>query len=134
METSHVTLLDSNLSKLLYSVQMGRRVNWKIKENVIISLIIKLFVLSLTMTGKVELWAAIASDVGAMILVTLNGMRLLPPKKVDRELMGDISNVSYSSRSSESEMIGESSYKTNSTTSSSTRGMVPCKHKSTECS
>jgi Cd2+/Zn2+-exporting ATPase len=81
METADVTLLDSHLSKLIYSVDMGRRVIRKIKENVIFSIAVKLIVLGFALAGKAELWAAIASDVGAMILVTLNGMLLLPSKK-----------------------------------------------------
>jgi hypothetical protein len=31
--------------------------------------------------NKVGLWAAIGSDVGSMIIVTLNGMSLLPNKR-----------------------------------------------------
>ena len=78
METADVTLLDSHLSKLTYSVTMGRRVIRKIKENVIFSLLVKFLVLGFALAGRAHLWAAIASDVGAMIIVTLNGMRLLP--------------------------------------------------------
>jgi Cd2+/Zn2+-exporting ATPase len=81
METADVTLLDSHLGKLIYSVHMGRRVIRKIKENVIFSIAVKFVVLGFALAGKAELWAAIASDVGAMIIVTLNGMLLLPSKK-----------------------------------------------------
>lgn len=81
METADVTLMDSHLSKLVYSVKMGRRVIRKIQENVVFSLAVKLLVLGFALAGKVSLWAAIAADVGAMILVTLNGMLLLPSRK-----------------------------------------------------
>lgn len=89
METADVTLLDSNLGKLIYSVDMGRRVIRKIKENVIFSLAVKFVVLGFALAGKAELWAAIASDVGAMILVTLNGMLLLPSKKSLKNMQSD---------------------------------------------
>lgn len=98
METADITLLDSNLTKLLYSVKMGRRVLRKIKENVIFSFVVKVIVLGFTIHGDVALWAAIVSDVGAMLLVTLNGMTLLPSSKIDREKMGDIENVTYRSQ------------------------------------
>lgn len=101
METADVTLLDSNLKKLLYSVNMGRKVIWTIKQNVAFSLIVKFLVLGFTVAGKVALWAAIVSDVGAMICVTLNGMRLLPSRKIDRKELGDIENVTYHSQVSE---------------------------------
>jgi Zn2+/Cd2+-exporting ATPase len=76
-----VTLLDSHLYKLVDSIIMGRRVIRKIKENVVFSVAVKLIVLGFALTGQAYLWAAIASDVGAMILVTLNGMMLLPSSK-----------------------------------------------------
>ena len=81
METADVTLTDSNLSKLSYSINMGKQVIRKIKQNVIFALSFKAVILALALAGKATLWAAITSDVGAMILVTLNGMSLLPRKK-----------------------------------------------------
>merc|ERR1712157_302446 len=80
METADVTLMDSNLEKLLFSLEMGRRVNDKIIQNVVFSLIVKAIVLILAIAGITSLWAAIVSDVGAMILVTLNSMTLLPSR------------------------------------------------------
>jgi hypothetical protein len=81
METSDVTLLDSNLDKLLYSLHMGRKVIRKIRENVIFSFVVKIIVVGFTLSGEAHLWAAIASDVGTMLLVTLNSMTLLPGRK-----------------------------------------------------
>merc|ERR1712127_1105894 len=80
METADVTLMDSQLTKLSYSIKMGRNVIRKIRENIVFSVLVKLLVLGLTVTNHVGLWAAIASDVGSMIVVTLNGMSLLPQK------------------------------------------------------
>jgi Cd2+/Zn2+-exporting ATPase len=80
METADVTLMDSHLTKLLYSINMGRKVIQTIRQNVVFSILVKLLVLGLTLTDRVGLWAAIGSDVGSMILVTLNGMSLLPRK------------------------------------------------------
>lgn len=81
METSDVTLLDSELDKLIYSLKMGRRVIRKIRENVIFSLVTKAIVVGFAIAGDAQLWAAIAADVGAMLIVTLNGMLLLPKRK-----------------------------------------------------
>lgn len=85
METADVTLMDSNLNKLLYSVRMGRRVVNTIVENVAFSLIVKAIVMGFTFAGKASLWAAIATDVGAMLIVTINGMKLLPSSKKVKE-------------------------------------------------
>lgn len=98
METANVTLLDSNLKKLQFSIEMGRRVLRTIKQNVAFSLTLKAVVLGFAVMGKMALWAAIVSDVGAMLCVTLNGMRLLPSSKIDVDEMGDIGNVSYQSQ------------------------------------
>jgi Cd2+/Zn2+-exporting ATPase len=86
METADVTLLDSHLDKLVYCIKMGRSVIRKIKENVIFSLAVKFLVLGFALAGKAALWAAIASDVGAMLLVTLNSMMLLPSNGAKADL------------------------------------------------
>lgn len=86
METADVTLMDSNLNKLLHSICMGRRVIRTIIENVLFSLIVKAVVLGYALAGKASLWAAIASDVGAMLTVTLNGMKLLPRKTKENDI------------------------------------------------
>jgi Zn2+/Cd2+-exporting ATPase len=78
MESADVTLLDSNLEKIEFCIVLGRRVTAKIEENVVFSLVIKLVVLILALLGWATLWAAIASDVGSMLVVTLNAMTLLP--------------------------------------------------------
>lgn len=93
METADVTLLDSNLEKLQFSLRMGRRVINKIKQNILFSIAVKFTVLGFALAGKTNLWAAIGSDVGAMILVTLNAMLLLPSRLRRSEvesLKGDI--------------------------------------------
>ncbi|GKY93554.1 hypothetical protein MPSEU_000322800 [Mayamaea pseudoterrestris] len=82
MEMSDVTLLDSNLEKLVYVLQMGKRVTHTIRENIILSLLCKLVVVALTFAGSMTLLFAIASDVGVMLLVTLNGLKLLPREQV----------------------------------------------------
>jgi Cd2+/Zn2+-exporting ATPase len=83
MEMSDVTLMDSNLTKLSYAIKMGRRVVKTIQENIWISLFAKLVVVGLTFAGKMTLLLAIAADVGIMLVVTLNGMKLLPSKNFD---------------------------------------------------
>lgn len=79
MESADVTLLDSNLEKLSYVVGLGRRLIRTIVENVVFSIVVKALVMWYTFVGKSSLWLAIGLDVGAMLCVTLNGMKLLPP-------------------------------------------------------
>jgi Na+/proline symporter len=49
-------------------------------------LLVKGLVGGFMLAGRSSLWAAIASDVGAMLIVTLNGMRLLPSSKKKNDL------------------------------------------------
>mmetsp|Transcript_17193 Transcript_17193/g.26613 ORF Transcript_17193/g.26613 Transcript_17193/m.26613 type:complete len:1152 (+) Transcript_17193:114-3569(+) len=81
MEMSDITLMDSNLMKLLYTIKMGARVIVTIQENIMLSVLAKLLVVGLTFAGKMTLLSAIAADVGVMLIVTLNGMKLLPGRK-----------------------------------------------------
>jgi Cd2+/Zn2+-exporting ATPase len=82
MQTADLTLLDSDLRKLLYVIRMGKRVRRTIFENISFSLVTKAVVMGFTFAGRVSLWAAIASDVGAMLIVTMNGMKLLPSRNL----------------------------------------------------
>jgi Cd2+/Zn2+-exporting ATPase len=78
MEMSDITLMDCNLAKLVYTIKMGTRVVVTIQENIFLSLLAKLLVIGLTFAGKMTLLSAIAADVGIMLIVTLNGIKLLP--------------------------------------------------------
>jgi len=93
METSSITLMDSNLKKLLLSVVMGKRVNHTIMENIVFSVSCKVAIILLTFMGYASLWGAIASDVGTMLVVTINGMKLLPKDEHERE---DLASMNYS--------------------------------------
>mmetsp|Transcript_12096 Transcript_12096/g.23038 ORF Transcript_12096/g.23038 Transcript_12096/m.23038 type:complete len:1195 (+) Transcript_12096:267-3851(+) len=83
MEMSDVTLMDSNLSKLLFSIKMGVKVIKTVKENIAFSMLVNLIAIVLTFMGKMTLLWAIVSDVGVMLLVTLNGMKLLSNRTID---------------------------------------------------
>ena len=80
MSTSDITLMDSSLEKLVYALRLGKRVTRTIVENVTFALLAKFIVMGFTFSSKASLWAAIVTDVGSMIIVTLNGMKLLPSR------------------------------------------------------
>jgi len=77
IETANVTLLDSNLDRLAFLIQMGRRTRRKIIFNILFSVITKCVVVISIFCGQASLWMAIMVDVGSMLLVTLNGMMLM---------------------------------------------------------
>jgi len=84
MEMSDITLMDSNLNKILFSMKMGKKVIKTVKENITFSLVINFVAVTLTFLGKMSLLWAIVSDVGVMLLVTLNGMKLLTRRTIDK--------------------------------------------------
>jgi Cd2+/Zn2+-exporting ATPase len=77
METADVVLMQDNLSHVPLALRMARKSRRIIKENIALSLALKLAFLALAVPGIATLWMAVLADVGATLLVTLNGMRLL---------------------------------------------------------
>jgi Cd2+/Zn2+-exporting ATPase len=76
LETADVALMQDDLPKLAEAVRLSRSAERIIKQNVVVSLLIKgLFVL-LAPFGLVALWLAVLADMGTSIVVTLNGLRL----------------------------------------------------------
>jgi Cd2+/Zn2+-exporting ATPase len=80
METADVVLMQDDLSHVAMALRMGRRSRQVIKQNIWLSLALKLIFLGLAIPGIATLWMAVVADVGATLLVTLNGMRLLRQK------------------------------------------------------
>jgi len=77
METADVVLMQDDLAHVPMAIRMGRDARAIIKQNIVLSLALKLAFLFLAIPGIATLWMAVIADVGATLLVTLNGMRLL---------------------------------------------------------
>jgi Cd2+/Zn2+-exporting ATPase len=77
METADVVLMQDNLSHVPMALRIARKSRQIIKQNIMLSLALKLAFLGLAVPGIATLWMAVVADVGATLLVTLNGMRLL---------------------------------------------------------
>jgi Cd2+/Zn2+-exporting ATPase len=77
METAHVVLMQDDLTRLPETVRTARRTQTIIKQNIAFSLVLKIAFLALTLPGLATLWLAVFADMGASLLVTLNGMRML---------------------------------------------------------
>jgi Cd2+/Zn2+-exporting ATPase len=77
METADVVLMQDDLSHVPLALRMARSARSIVKQNIVLSLGLKLAFLALAVPGIATLWMAVLADVGATLLVTLNGMRLL---------------------------------------------------------
>ncbi|HAA5160898.1 TPA_asm: cation-transporting P-type ATPase, partial [Listeria monocytogenes] len=80
IETADVALMGDDLQKLPFTVKLSRKTLQIIKQNITFSLVIKLIALLLVIPGWLTLWIAIMADMGATLLVTLNGLRLMKVK------------------------------------------------------
>lgn len=77
METADIALMGDNLERLPFAVRLSRATMGIIRANVALSLGIKAAFLVLVLMGLGSLWLAVLADMGASLLVTLNGVRLL---------------------------------------------------------
>lgn len=77
IETADIALMSDNLSKIPWLIHHSRRTLQIIRQNIAFSLAVKAVFVVLTFAGYASLWAAIAADMGASLLVIANGLRLL---------------------------------------------------------
>jgi Cd2+/Zn2+-exporting ATPase len=77
METADVVLMQDDISHVPLALRVARRSRTLVKQNIVLSLGLKLAFLALAIPGITTLWMAVLADVGATMLVTLNGMRVL---------------------------------------------------------
>jgi Cd2+/Zn2+-exporting ATPase len=77
LETADVALMADDLSRLPFLVALGQRAARVIRQNIAFALAIKAVAIAAVFPNWVTLWLAVLGDMGASVLVTLNGMRLL---------------------------------------------------------
>jgi Cd2+/Zn2+-exporting ATPase len=77
IETADIALMSDDLTKLPWLIRHSRRTLAVIRQNIGFSLLVKAAFMVLTFLGTASLWAAIAADMGASLLVIFNGLRLL---------------------------------------------------------
>jgi Cd2+/Zn2+-exporting ATPase len=80
LETADIALMSDDLTRLSYTIQLSRKTIAIIKQNIAFALLLKGLILLLVIPGWLTLWLAVVGDMGASLLVTLNGMRLLHAK------------------------------------------------------
>jgi Cd2+/Zn2+-exporting ATPase len=79
LEAADIALMSDDLEKLPWLVQHSRRTLRIIRQNVSLSLGIKVVFVVLTFIGVSALWMAIAADMGVSLIVIANALRLLRP-------------------------------------------------------
>jgi Zn2+/Cd2+-exporting ATPase len=77
LETADVALMADDLRQLPYAVRLSRFARRLLRQNIGLSIGMKLLFMLLALAGGASLWLAVFADVGMSLLVTLNGMRSL---------------------------------------------------------
>jgi Cd2+/Zn2+-exporting ATPase len=77
LETADIALMQDDLSKLSYLIELSKKTMKIVKQNVIASILIKGSFAIFTFPGFITLWLAVAvGDMGLSLAVILNAMRL----------------------------------------------------------
>lgn len=77
IETADVALMDDDLRKIPKFIGISRRTAQVLTQNIVFALVVKAVFLVLTFTGHATMWMAVFADMGASLIVVLNGLRLL---------------------------------------------------------
>jgi Cd2+/Zn2+-exporting ATPase len=77
IETADIALMSDDLSKVAWLISHSRDTLSIIRQNIYVSLAVKVVFVILTLVGYASLWSAIAADMGVSLLVVLNALRLL---------------------------------------------------------
>jgi Cd2+/Zn2+-exporting ATPase len=77
LETADVVLMADDLHQVAYTIALSQRARRIVQQNIVFSLGIKVVFMALALMGAATLWMAVFADMGASLLVILNGMRLL---------------------------------------------------------
>ncbi|WP_154695853.1 HAD-IC family P-type ATPase, partial [Legionella pneumophila] len=77
LETADVVLMNDNLAMLPLYIDLSRKTVRILWQNISLSLVIKTVFFILALGGMATLWMAVFADMGASLIVVMNGLRLL---------------------------------------------------------
>lgn len=77
LETADVALMSDDLSRVGWLIGHSHRTMRVIRQNIVVSIGIKVLFILLTISGHANLWTAIAADMGVSLAVVFNALRLL---------------------------------------------------------
>jgi len=87
LETADVIIINDDLKKLLTYIDIAKKTNKKIKENIWSSIIIKVSFAILTVFGFMNLWFAVGiGDMGLSLVILINSMAIFRFKILYKEI------------------------------------------------
>lgn len=77
LEAADIVIMNDEPSKLASAIKISKRTMRIVKENIMLSISIKIGVLILSALGLTTMWAAVFADVGVSLIAVLNASRIL---------------------------------------------------------
>lgn len=77
IEAADIVLMNDDIDTIGEAIDISKKTNLILKQNVIFTLVIKIGVLLLTMFGLSNMWMGVFADVGVTLIAILNSMRIL---------------------------------------------------------
>ena len=77
MEAADVVVMNDDLRRIAETVRLSRSTHAVLWQNIALALGIKAVFLVLAVFGNASMWMAVFADMGASLLVVVNGLRLL---------------------------------------------------------
>ncbi len=87
LETADIIIINDDLKKILTYIDIAKKTNKKVKENIWSSIIIKVAFAILTVIGFMSLWVAVGlGDMGLSLAIMLNSMTIFRYKFLYKEI------------------------------------------------
>ena len=80
MEAADVVIMNDDLRRIPELILLSRRTRAVLWQNIVLALGIKSAFLVLSIVGSATMWMAVFADMGASLIVVVNGLRLLKTK------------------------------------------------------
>ena len=77
IEASDVVIMTDELYKIVDAIEISKKTNKIIKQNLIFSIGIKILTLALSLFGVADMWQAVFADVGVTLITIFNTLRIL---------------------------------------------------------
>ena len=77
IEASDMVIMTDELKKIIEAIQISKKTNRIIKENLIFSIAVKILILLLSLLGIADMWEAVFADVGTTLITIFNTIRIL---------------------------------------------------------
>lgn len=77
IEASDVVIMTDELNKIIEAINISKKTNRIIKQNLIFSIGVKILILILSILGVTDMWEAVFADVGTTLITIFNTIRIL---------------------------------------------------------